>query len=209
MRLPVKTIGNCTRPILHSRKAVEKRARVARATEQYYLNNLTPEQRAEVEVQKIHLAPTTDPQPDHLDDIDDPNWQDISDVSMLDAVLRGEKAMDISHEGGEYELANDLRDKLISKWRKSRGHRRDFRKRRNRTQQRVNAFNTILAPMTDAYLEWFMERDEDRGVDLPHEAPSSDSHVWVIDIFRQYSIPASHLSAEAFVRLGFIPCAPK
>ncbi|KAK0207394.1 hypothetical protein IW262DRAFT_1302739 [Armillaria fumosa] len=206
MQLPVKTIGNRTRPILHSHKAVEKRARVARATEQDYLNNPTPEQRTEVEVQKIHLAPTTDPQPDHWDDIDDPNWQDISDVSMLNAVLRGEKAMDISHEGGEYELANDLRDKLISKWQKSRGHKRDFHKHRNHTQQQVNAFNTILAPMMDTYLEWFMERGEDRGVHLPQEAPLLDnlqSHTG------QYSIPASHLSAEAFVHLGFIPCAPK
>ncbi|KAK0471452.1 hypothetical protein IW261DRAFT_1425091 [Armillaria novae-zelandiae] len=67
----------------------------------------------------------------------------------------------------EYELANDLRDKLAN-----------FRKHQNRTQQRVNAFNAILAPMMDAYLDWFMEHDEDRGVHLPPGAPSSDSWVW-------------------------------
>ncbi|KAK0471454.1 hypothetical protein IW261DRAFT_1571959 [Armillaria novae-zelandiae] len=73
-----------------------------------------PEQCAKVEVQKIHLVPMTDPQPDHLDNGNDSNWQDISDVFMLDAVLCGDKAMDISHEGGEYELANNLRDKLVN-----------------------------------------------------------------------------------------------
>lgn len=156
---------------------------------------------AEVASQKIQLAPIID-LPDN--DIDSSDWQDISDVTRLNGILRGDETMEISHEGGEYELARDLCERLTKKWRKQRGcvtldlmlfhalltspinnrHRRDCRTRRDRTQQRVDAFKSLLEPMTDAYLGWAAEHDDDKSPSMA-EGPLSSDGVWVIDIFRK------------------------
>ncbi len=56
--------------------------------------------------------------PDNDDDDDSGSWQDISDAARLDGVLRGNEVIEISHEGGEFELARELRERLSTKQRK-------------------------------------------------------------------------------------------
>ncbi|KAK0478995.1 hypothetical protein IW261DRAFT_1420325 [Armillaria novae-zelandiae] len=119
IRLPVTVRGNRTKPLLHSRKAVERRSLAVKLAESKYLNNLTPEQLAEVESQKIRLAPSLDFADDNA--LDSNDWQDLEDVARLDSVLRGSEVMEISHEGSEYELARDLHERLREKWRKKKG----------------------------------------------------------------------------------------
>ncbi|KAK0441211.1 uncharacterized protein EV420DRAFT_1769035 [Desarmillaria tabescens] len=224
IRLPVSIRGNRTKSVLHSCKAVEKRARAAKAAEKEHLKNLTPEQLAEIQSQKIQLSAASD-HPEDDEDYDSNSWQDIEDVARMNGILRGDETMEISHEGREFELARDLREKLTEKWKKRQRcvrsehppfytqyphnrRRRDVHKRCNRTQQRIDAFKMLLEPMTDAYMDWVLVRDADKSP-LAEEGGQSSDGIWVIDIFRRFCMPNSNLSIGSLVRNGIIPCAPK
>ncbi|KAK0503747.1 hypothetical protein EDD18DRAFT_1344606 [Armillaria luteobubalina] len=121
IRLPVNTHGARTKPVVHSRKAAERWAHAAKVAEHGFLKSLNPEELAEVERQKICLAPTISLESEDQNDSDSSDWQDISDIGHLNGILHGEEVMEISHEGGEYELARDLHQWLANKWRKEKG----------------------------------------------------------------------------------------
>ncbi len=81
--------------------------------------DLTSEQLSELEAQRIQLTSASQ-LPDDDDDDDPSSWQDISDAARLDGILWGNEVIEISHEGGEFELARELRERLSIKWRKQR-----------------------------------------------------------------------------------------
>ncbi|KAK0486790.1 hypothetical protein EDD18DRAFT_1111012 [Armillaria luteobubalina] len=119
--LPVNMHGAHTKPVVHSQKAAERQAHAAKVAEHGFLKSLNPEELAEVERQKICLALTISLESEDQNDSDSGDWQDISDIRHLNGILRGEEVMEISHEGGEYELARDLHQRLANKWRKGKG----------------------------------------------------------------------------------------
>ncbi|KAK0493030.1 hypothetical protein EDD18DRAFT_1356940 [Armillaria luteobubalina] len=199
--LPIIGRGHKTKTVLHSWKAVEKHIHASRATERDYLQNLMPEQIAEVESQKIQLAPLLD----SPEDDDTSNWQDIAG---LNGILCGDEVLEISHKGGEYEMARDLCERLTAKWQKQRGHRRDFKKCRNWTQQQINAFQTLLEPMTSAYMDWATICDTNKAPMIA-EGPASAEGTTILDVFRQYSMQETKPSVDDWVHNGAIPCAPK
>ncbi len=60
--------------------------------------------------------------------------------------------------------------------------RRDFRTRQSRTQQCVDAFKNVLDAMTDAYMDWLLNRDENKSPSVEEECQSSEG-ILVVDIF--------------------------
>ncbi|KAK0211407.1 hypothetical protein IW262DRAFT_1467820 [Armillaria fumosa] len=180
IHLPVSGHGGHNKSILHSCRAIEKHCLAAQVIEKEYFKGLTSKQISEIEAQRTQLASALEV-PNDNDDFDSGSWEDISDAARLDGVLRGNEVMEISHEGGEFELARELREQLSTQWRKQQT-RRDFRTRQNRTQQRINAFKDLLDSMTDAYMSWMLNRDENKSPSVEEECQTSEG-TWVLDIF--------------------------
>ena len=64
----------------------------------------------------------------------------------------------------------------------------DHRTRRDRTEQRNNAFNAQMSVLTDAYMDWTIQH-EDRDNPLPDPPPSindGELSVRVINLFSEY-----------------------
>ncbi|KAK0435509.1 hypothetical protein EV421DRAFT_1908584 [Armillaria borealis] len=207
IHLPVPVRTGQNRTVLHSHKAIEKCCQAARVVEKDYLKNLTPEQLSVIENQWTQFAAASE-LPDNDDDFDSGAWQDISDATRLDEILQGNEVIELSHEGGEFELVRELQERLSTKWRKQQSRRRDFHSRRNHTQQCVDALKNHLNLMTDAYMDWMLNRDENKLPSVEEECQSSEG-IWVVDIFRRYHMLNSHVPVDDFICRGMIPCAPK
>ncbi|KAG1770795.1 hypothetical protein EV702DRAFT_1248949 [Suillus placidus] len=81
--------------------------------------------------------------------------------SDFNDILRGDQCLEISHSGGELE---DLAQEIMGDfWKgttpKSQGPRQnDHRTRRDRIQRRADAFDAQLPAITEAYLDWSLQR---------------------------------------------------
>ncbi|KAG2126322.1 hypothetical protein DEU56DRAFT_872938 [Suillus clintonianus] len=125
------------------------------------------------------------------DGADDDMSMDFS--SDFNEILRGDQQLEISHSGRELE---DLAQEIMGDFWKGttpKGHgprRNDHRTRRDRVQHRVDAFDAQLPAITEAYLEWSLQRVRSaEKVTLTLKA--TDSFI-----------------ASALVRQGVIPCSP-
>ncbi|KAJ7233544.1 hypothetical protein C8J57DRAFT_1577441 [Mycena rebaudengoi] len=160
---------------------------------------------------------------------DSANFQDDADESNnnLGAVLEGASLAEISHEGEDLtpqQIANkDALDEarawedLQESHNRLYAHRHDYRTRRNRTQDMVDAFAPQMPAMADAYIAWDLRCSaEGLGVLL---APPSDAMVQgmlpmvVVDIFGSVVTELPMLIGDAFVtsglvELGYFPCSP-
>ncbi|KAJ7232802.1 hypothetical protein C8J57DRAFT_1480529 [Mycena rebaudengoi] len=160
---------------------------------------------------------------------DSANFQDDADESNnnLGAVLEGASLAEISHEGEDLtpqQIANkDALDEarawedLQESHNRLYAHRHDYRTRRNRTQDMVDAFAPQMPAMADAYIAWDLCCSaEGLGVLL---APPSDAMVQgmlpmvVVDIFGSVVTELPMLIGDVFVtsglvELGYFPCSP-
>ncbi|PBK84536.1 hypothetical protein ARMGADRAFT_1037031 [Armillaria gallica] len=153
-----------------------------RVAEREHLKDLTPEQLAEIQSQKVQLVAASDLPEDDNDD-DSCSWQDVADVARIDRILHGEETMEISYEGREFELVRDFQEKLTKKWRKLQ--QQDVWTHRNHMQQCVDVFKTLLELMTDAYMEWVLVRNAEKSPSAEEGGQPSDG-IWVIDIFSTF-----------------------
>ncbi|KAG6895254.1 hypothetical protein C0992_002338 [Termitomyces sp. T32_za158] len=76
---------------------------------------------------------------------------DAAEENELDDVLDGQTSYDLSHAGGEFEhiVADFLRDEN-----NQRSYQKDQRTRRDRTQNRIEAFQLQMGGIIDAYMSW-------------------------------------------------------
>ncbi|KAK0221120.1 hypothetical protein EDD85DRAFT_796521 [Armillaria nabsnona] len=92
------------------------------------------------------------------------------DCGHLEAVLAGKEALEISHAGGELkDIWHQLYDGM-TQLELVPGDilHHDTRTRRNRTQNRSDAFDAIMEPLTSAYMAWHLERPEEGCIIIEH-----------------------------------------
>ncbi|KAH7914663.1 hypothetical protein BJ138DRAFT_999608 [Hygrophoropsis aurantiaca] len=144
-------------------------------------------------------------------------WHDSPGGEYIEDVLRGEQVLDISHGGGEFKaLAQEVMGDFWESDRKTQSTRRaDHRTRRDRVLRRVEAFNSQIGELTDAYLKWSHNRSMKRSQGIFNELQSEEFRVYLMCIA---SIGAENVSicilpsdifvASALVRRGVVPCSP-
>ncbi|KAG2149247.1 hypothetical protein DEU56DRAFT_729669 [Suillus clintonianus] len=147
--------------------------------------------------------------------------------SDFNEILRGDQQLEISHSGRELE---DLAQEIMGDFWKGttpKGHgprRNDHRTRRDRVQHRVDAFDAQLPAITEAYLEWSLQRV--RSGTRPgffHQMAKdaltevgADSGSWtatIVDLFCAEKVTLTLKATDSFiasalVRQGVIPCSP-
>ncbi|KAJ7915783.1 hypothetical protein B0H13DRAFT_2231808 [Mycena leptocephala] len=97
------------------------------------------------------------------------------------------------------------------------GRRRDYRRRADRTQNRVNAFAPQMPSMVDAYMAWSLDTAEE-GMGKLYSHPDDavveqTQRVYVVDLFTAYYADVPIVSGDqyitsAYVRQGLMPVAP-
>ncbi|KAG0708391.1 hypothetical protein DFH29DRAFT_1045059 [Suillus ampliporus] len=162
---------------------------------------------------------------EHHDGADDDTSMDFS--PDFNEILRGDQQLEISHSGRELE---DLAQEIMGDFWKGttpKGHgprRNDHRTRRDRVQRRVDAFDAQLPAITEAYLEWSLQRV--RSGTRPgffHQMAKdaltevgADSGSWtatIVDLFCAEKVTLTLKATDSFiasalVRQGVIPCSP-
>ncbi|KAJ7033780.1 hypothetical protein C8F04DRAFT_1183753 [Mycena alexandri] len=154
-----------------------------------------------------------------LRDIPEPydgGWNDLEDD-----VLRGRAAADISHAGEglnddtAQEAQEDLLESLRAQQRKLFGRQHDYRSRRDRTQNLIDAFTVQMPAMVEAYLAWSLDTAEHGLTKLfthAEDAAVETRRIYVVDLFTAYfaDVPitsADQYVASAYVRQGLMPAA--
>ncbi|KAJ7705953.1 hypothetical protein B0H16DRAFT_1746965 [Mycena metata] len=156
-----------------------------------------------------------------LRDIPDPFDGDGGYGDYEDDNLRGRTAADISHAGealqdeAEAQDVQDLLEGLHAQQRKLFGRQRDYRTRRDRTQNLINAFAVQMPAMVDAYLAWSLDTAEHGLSKLfthTEDAAVETRRVYAVDLFTAYftEVPITatdNFVASAYVRQGLMPAA--
>ncbi|KAG1805499.1 hypothetical protein EV424DRAFT_1474356 [Suillus variegatus] len=127
------------------------------------------------------------------------------------SVLDGSESVNISHAGGElHELTRQLISDFWKGNSQTRGHRADYRTRRDRTRRRTEAFDQQMSALTRAYLDWNLANggsDGSQAIDCVVVLMPSR---YALDAER---LPLTILSTDSFiasalVRQGVVPCSP-
>ncbi|KAF7358610.1 hypothetical protein MSAN_01199700 [Mycena sanguinolenta] len=145
------------------------------------------------------------------------------DAAFTDDVLHGRTAVDISHAGEDLsedtavDASQTLLEQLRAHHNKLFPRARDNRKRTNRTQIRIDAFNLQMDAMVDAFMQWSLGAAE-QGLGViyvqPEEAVVENTHqTYIFDLFsacyQQVPIIRGDRNvASAYVRQGLLPTAP-
>ncbi|KAJ7832588.1 hypothetical protein B0H13DRAFT_2370880 [Mycena leptocephala] len=144
------------------------------------------------------------------------------DGGYADDVLHGRTTANISHAGEDLSPEDversdgALYERLLQSHRQLFGKYVDTRTRRNRTQERVDAFARQIPSMSDAYLQWSLESG-DGGLAYRYEPPADAvvqerRKVLVVDMFSATHeelvlIAGDQYVSSGCVRQGWVPVA--
>ncbi|KAH7908461.1 hypothetical protein BJ138DRAFT_1115822 [Hygrophoropsis aurantiaca] len=157
---------------------------------------------------------------------DDNDWDDNPGGEYIDSVLSGDQVLDISHGGGELKtLAREVLGDFRESDRNTQSARRiDTRTRRDRVLRRVEAFNSQIRELTNAYLAWSRNRSikQSQGIfnelqseqdNLPNDINTVKWPIKVVDMMCAENmsvciLPSDTFISSALVRRGIVPCSP-
>ncbi|KAJ7462181.1 hypothetical protein B0H11DRAFT_1735562 [Mycena galericulata] len=139
-------------------------------------------------------------------------------VSM-EGVLEGSEHIELSHAGGEFnpleqDIEEDTDDEGVGAKAKKR---EDWRTRRNRTEIRNQAFESLMPEMVTAYIRYCAEQEMPTRAQEPlrpqANAVEEIYDIQVVDMFDTSEVevkldPRGEGVAPALIMEGLVPCAP-